>query len=192
MRVIRANDHRRMRWKNGLGETTEIAVWPEGASVDDFDWRISTARVEADGPFSPFEGIDRTLTVLHGAGLRLSVEGAGTIELSRATPPHGFAGDRPTGATLVAGPVTDLNVMTRRSRLWHRVRRLALYGSMALASDAATVLVLCTAGSAFVASGEAEVHLGLLDTAWIDAGPQSLTLTSNVANELFVIEIYPR
>lgn len=43
MRILRASDHKRMPWKNGKGETVEIAVFPEGASVDTFDWRISMA-----------------------------------------------------------------------------------------------------------------------------------------------------
>jgi len=62
MRIIRAADCLVMPWKNGGGTTTEIAVAPEGASLNDFDWRISMAHVGADGPFSSFPGIDRTLS----------------------------------------------------------------------------------------------------------------------------------
>ncbi|MBV9975040.1 MAG: HutD family protein, partial [Hyphomicrobiales bacterium] len=61
MRVLRAGQHRRMPWKNGGGETTEIIASPEGAGLDEFDWRISMARVATDGPFSRFAGVDRTL-----------------------------------------------------------------------------------------------------------------------------------
>jgi uncharacterized protein len=68
MEVRRHQDYRRMPWKNGGGETAEIAVFPEGATLDDFDWRISMATVSADGPFSLFPGVDRTLSVLEGDG----------------------------------------------------------------------------------------------------------------------------
>ena len=51
-------------WKNGGGSTTEIAIAPPGAGLDDFDWRISLATISEDGPFSVFPGIDRTL-ILH-------------------------------------------------------------------------------------------------------------------------------
>ena len=68
MRILRAESYRRMPWKNGGGETTEIAVSPEGAGLDDFDWRVSMARVESSGPFSLFAGIDRTLAILEGEG----------------------------------------------------------------------------------------------------------------------------
>ena len=47
----RSADYRRMRWKNGLGETAQIAISPDGAALDGFEWRISMAHVEADGPF---------------------------------------------------------------------------------------------------------------------------------------------
>ena len=73
MRIIRAADCRRMPWKNGRGETVEIAISPDGAGIDDFDWRLSMARVETDGPFSLFAGIDRTLAVLEGEGIFLNV-----------------------------------------------------------------------------------------------------------------------
>ncbi|MDP1908248.1 MAG: HutD family protein, partial [Hyphomicrobium sp.] len=43
MRILRAKDYRRMPWKNGGGETTEIAISPEGAALDSFDWRVSMA-----------------------------------------------------------------------------------------------------------------------------------------------------
>ncbi|MGI2035464.1 HutD family protein [Rhizobium panacihumi] len=47
-----------MPWKSGKEETTEIAVFPPDASIDDFDWRISMATVAPDDPFprSPRKG----------------------------------------------------------------------------------------------------------------------------------------
>ncbi|MBV2182925.1 MAG: HutD family protein [Rhizobium sp.] len=105
------------------GETVELAVFPPGASVGDFDWRISMASLVADGAFSLFPG-DRPDPVHPvGEGLSLSVEGHQTVDLTPGTPPHFFSPDRPTSASLTAGPVADLNVMTRRGRFAHRVTR---------------------------------------------------------------------
>ena len=123
MRILKASDYKRMPWKNGAGETVELAVFPPGASVEDFDWRISMASVAADGAFSLFPGIDRTLSILPGEGLSLSVEGHQTVDIKPDTPPYSFPADRPTSVRLTAGPVTDLNVMTRRGRFAHRVTR---------------------------------------------------------------------
>ena len=75
MRRLPQTAWRRMPWKNGAGETREIAVFPESASIDTFEWRVSTATVAQSGPFSLFPGVDRTLCVLSGAGFDLAVEG---------------------------------------------------------------------------------------------------------------------
>ncbi|MCK1744482.1 HutD family protein [Bradyrhizobium sp. 139] len=124
MKIIRAADCRTTPWKNGGGETTEIAVAPDNASLDDFDWRISMARVASDGPFSEFAGIDRSLAVTTGRGLALTIGDAADVELDGTSEPVRFAGDTPTSARLLAGPITDLNVMTRRGRFDHRLQRL--------------------------------------------------------------------
>jgi environmental stress-induced protein Ves len=82
------------------------------------------ARVASDGPFSEFAGIDRTLAVVKGAGLLLTVEDSAPVVLDRNTEPIRFPGDAPTSARLLAGDITDLNVMTRRGRFEHWLRRI--------------------------------------------------------------------
>lgn len=126
MRVLKSADHKRMAWKNGGGETVEIYVHPPGAGLSDFDWRVSMAHVASDGPFSCFEGIDRTLALLAGEGMRLAIEGLGEALLTPESPPLRFPADAPTQAALTNGPITDLNVMTRRGLLRHQVERLAV------------------------------------------------------------------
>ena len=43
-----------MPWKNGGGETTEIAVSPPGAGLDDFDWRVAWRGSKPTGRSPPF------------------------------------------------------------------------------------------------------------------------------------------
>jgi environmental stress-induced protein Ves len=124
VKIIRAVDCPTTPWKNGGGATTEIAVAPENASLDDFDWRISMARVASDGPFSEFIGIDRSLAVVAGQGLALTIGDAAAVVLDRASTPIRFAGDTPTWARLLSGEITDLNVMTRRGRFDHVLQRI--------------------------------------------------------------------
>jgi hypothetical protein len=112
-RVLSPSDYRRMPWKNGGGHTTEIAVHPPGAGFASFTWRVSMADVLQDGPFSPFSGIDRTLVLLAGAGMRLTGDGE-PLELRTTFEPVGFSGDRALTCNLVAGPVRDFNLMVRR------------------------------------------------------------------------------
>jgi environmental stress-induced protein Ves len=140
MRILKADEYRRMPWRNGRGETAEVAISPAGATLDDFDWRVSMARIDGHGPFSIFPETDRTLTVLRGDGLHLSIAGGTPIELTCDSEPLVFPGDVTADATLLGGPVTDLNVMTHRGRLKHSVRRLRIAGSVELAVEAPLTL----------------------------------------------------
>lgn len=123
MKILRASDHKQMPWKNGGGVTIEIAIHPANATVDNFDWRISTATVAQDGAFSVFPDIDRTLAVLEGNGIILSVDGVETT-LTQVSEPYSFAADAQTSARLIDGTITDLNIMTRRGAYTHEVKRI--------------------------------------------------------------------
>jgi len=104
-----------MPWKNGGGLTEEIASHPDGATLDSFAWRVSIAEVTRDGPFSRFPGIDRTIMLLEGAGMRLS---RGDREIVLRTPfePYAFDGGEEIDCALIEGPVRDFNAMVRRDR----------------------------------------------------------------------------
>ncbi len=103
-------------WKNGGGATREIACWPIGAGLDAFDWRVSVASIAADGPFSVFVGIDRHIMLLDGAGVHLrSVDGAVDHRLDVRFEPFTFDGAASVTSTLLGGPSTDFNVMSRRA-----------------------------------------------------------------------------
>ncbi|MBS0975889.1 HutD/Ves family protein, partial [Serratia rubidaea] len=100
-------------WRNGGGETREIVCQPaEGAN---FDWRASIATIAQDGPFSAFDGIDRSITLLEGDGVRLVGDG---IDHRLAMPgePFAFSGDVALQAQLLGGVSQDFNIMTRRGR----------------------------------------------------------------------------
>lgn len=120
-----------MRWKNGLGWTSEIAIAPDGAdfAAGGFDWRLSLAEVEADSEFSPLPGVDRTIGLLEGEGMILS-DAAGDTVLERRGQLHAFSGDAPVRCRLVRGACRDFNVMTRRGAWTHRVWFRPLLGPM--------------------------------------------------------------
>ncbi|MBY5360136.1 HutD family protein [Rhizobium leguminosarum] len=147
MRILRAGDHKRMPWKNGKGETVEIAVFPPDASINDFEWRISMATVAEDGPFSIFPGVDRTLAILDGNGMVLDVEGRSPVPLTTASDPLAFPADIPVAARLEDGTITDLNVMTRRDGLSHTLIRIDVDGSKTVRLSPSTCLFLCHRGA---------------------------------------------
>ena len=120
VRLLTPADYRSMPWKNGAGRTTEIAAHPPGAAFDDFAWRVSVAEVDRDGPFSRFPGVDRTIVLLEGAGMRLR-GGIRDADLTKRFAPHAFSGDEAIDCTLVDGRIRDFNVMFRRGRARGRV-----------------------------------------------------------------------
>ena len=180
--VIRSSQCKTSPWENGGGETTEIAVSPTGAGLDDFDWRVSVARVASSGPFSCFLGIDRTIAVLEGAGLRLAIDGRAPIELTSGTEPFAFAGDADVEALLVSGEVFDLNVMTRRRRFFHRLNRIEIPGSARLEATGVQTLLYCAEGEMRVQTPAGSAALGRSDAllssskgAWrLQAEPRAL------------------
>lgn len=190
MRLIRQKAYRRQPWKNGGGETIEIAIHPREATIADFDWRVSMARVEADGPFSLFKDIDRTLMILDGEGIELAVEGHPSVQIVKE--PHSFAGDAPAQARLIEGPVSDLNVMTRRGRYRHRVRTIETDGTRDFVVQSPVALLYCHEGSVSVGDEYAEpFDVAAGDTLFIEAQPNSLRLVANAPSRLFLVEIGP-
>lgn len=177
-----------MPWKNGGGVTTEIAVSPIGAGLDDFDWRVSMARVQGSGPFSQFAGIDRTLAVLEGEGIVLEIAGYPPTSINRATALFSFPADVQTSATLIGGPITDLNVMTRRGRMTHSVERLVISAPVDIRTEAGTTLILCLNGEVIVPAAE-PVRLGPLDTLLSDPDSASLLVQPVHEATMFVIRI---
>ncbi len=123
MQVIRIEDCKEAPWKNGGGTTREIAVFPSGAGVDDFLWRLSMARVERAGVFSIFPRTDRVLTVLEG-DLRLA-HGGTAVELGTASAPFAFDGEVAFVGEPLGGAAVDLNAMVRRGRYSADVSRHA-------------------------------------------------------------------
>jgi uncharacterized protein len=180
MRIIRAGDCKTTPWKNGGGSTTEIAIGPAGASLENFDWRVSMARVASDGPFSDFAGIDRTLAVVKGNGLVLTIGKDAPVTLSSGSDPVSFPGDTPTSARLTAGEITDLNVMTRRDRFRHRLTRVHKSTPCDFGDDD-IALVLSLDGETTVAFGPDSTTLDHGDAALINrttAGFRILPVTN--------------
>lgn len=105
-------------WRNGGGTTREMLAWngrePLASAAAQWLLRVSVADIDADGPFSRFEGIDRRFAVLEGEGVELIIAGRERI-IQRGDPPTAFAGEVEVGCRLLSGSTRDLNLMVRRS-----------------------------------------------------------------------------
>jgi environmental stress-induced protein Ves len=186
-RVIRNEDLDRVPWKNGGGTTAEVAAFPEGSSFETFGWRISMADVASDGPFSVFPDIDRTLIVVEGDGIELDVEGI-AYRLDRASPKLSFSGDDSTTGHLLAGPIRDLNVMTRRGHFRHRTRFVES-GVALLAEETCAAFLLALDGPFDVTLDSAIHSLHVLDTLMLEATQELILLSGS--GRAILVEIAP-
>ncbi len=146
IRIIDSRTARQLPWKNGQGVTLELAIAPSDADLSNFEWRISSARVASAGPFSHYPGIDRSLGLLSGAGLRLTLGEQPSLDLDRHNPVLSFAGELDVQAELHDGPVQDFNLMSRRGHWRHRLEYQRLQGERWL--DCSEVMfIYCMAGA---------------------------------------------
>ncbi|GAT75052.1 HutD/Ves family protein [Microbacterium hydrocarbonoxydans] len=112
MRLLARSGRSVAPWRNGGGQTSEIAVAPAASANREFDWRLSIARIDRDGDFSAYPGVDRLLMPLSEGGLELLVDG-----VRRSIPRFDvirFPGEADVSAAGVTAPSLDLNVMVNR------------------------------------------------------------------------------
>ncbi|MFE6158128.1 HutD family protein [Streptomyces sp. NPDC056486] len=188
--VLRWSEYRSMPWKNGGGTTREVAsgavqaslpTTPSKEPADGFDWRVSVADVDAGGSFSPFPGIDRVITPVEGEGMVLTVNG--TPQPVGPLSPFAFSGDAATDCRLEAGPVRNMNVMTRRGRATAHVRIISvgatreaeMASEIACAAGETLLVMAATEGITVGGPDGRETVLGRLDCVRHE-GPGALTL----------------
>lgn len=103
-----------MPWANGGGSTRQVAIDPPDGSLQrGFRWRVSCAQVASDGPFSRLLGVDRSLWLVRGSGMRLRFADREVV-LAGPMQRVDFAGEDDVRAELLGGPCEDCNVMTAR------------------------------------------------------------------------------
>lgn len=180
-RILRAAGRTPVAWRNGGGVTREIAASPAAsltAGNGAFDWRVSLADVAEDGPFSVFPGVDRTLTVVEGAGMDLMVDGEHHI-LDEPYWPHDFPGDVETDGRLLGGPVVNLNVMYRRDRT--RAETAVVRGTLRLmAPEGGAVLAVALEDGAVIDG--TDTALGCYDAVSLRSGASCVLRTQGYAS----------
>ncbi len=103
-------DYKTSRWSGGT--TTELFIWPAGASYADreFAFRISSAVVDlAESDFTPLPGVERWITPLSG-GFTLLHPGKTPTVMDPLAQPYRFSGGE---ATHCVGKATDFNLMLK-------------------------------------------------------------------------------
>ena len=117
MRRFSVDQLPREPWRNGAGWTREVC----SREVDgQLRWRVSVADITGAGPFSRFEGVDRTAVMVRGdrlclssAAVRLAFDGPGSLLQ--------FPGEWALECDAPAVPTRLLNIMVRRGSAQARV-----------------------------------------------------------------------
>lgn len=144
MRILKSENHKVMPWKNKLGVTSEIAIYPPEANFQDgnFEWRISSAKIQNKNQFSVFTGYDRLLIVIKGNGLILN-----SCDLKPLEVIH-FKGEENILCDLIDGEAIDLGVIYKRNQFSAQMKVLSFRGGSEskLKNETGTSFLFCVSG----------------------------------------------
>lgn len=188
--MLLAADRVEEPWRNGGGSTREIAALPGPHGPV---WRLSMARVEADGPFSVFSGVTRTIMVMAGDEMSLNIAG---VEVRIDSEPFTFDGGAVSYGALRGSAVTDFNVMIERGQYDSSTQRIAAGRSefdvpSDLSGFSCTVIVVAPASGAYLEIKQLgiDVALSAYDAIMIDGAtmPLHCQMTSPDSGALVVL-----
>jgi len=172
MIVQRASERAAVPWRNGLGVQYEIAC--DGSLPDDWTWRLSTADITQDVPFSSFPGVTREFCIADGNGVVLNINGVDhRCEPGSVTT---FRGDDVVFATLIDGPMRALNLMVRDGSP-ARPLRITRVGKHIVQCQAIVAIM----GPALVEVANQVVELGPLDAIITREGMDAVVRLGEVA-----------
>jgi uncharacterized protein len=199
VRVVTRAQWVRSPWKNGKGVTYEIARGQLGLSADPdgvYHWRLSVAEIAEPADFSAFDGYERFLGVIEGAGITMTLPGAA---VPKAIPCFGsivFDGALAVRARPTDGLTRDINLMVLRARARFEAEITECPTKMLKPDPAAAVnLFVCLRGSARIYASERPEQVLQLHDSLLLAGPDSdskLTLLASAEGAIFGARIYAR
>lgn len=185
LQILRATDYRQVPWKNGGGVTREVFVsWQDTRHLE-WDWRVSIATIAVSGPFSNFPSVDRSIAVLDGNGMRLTMPNEPTVSLEQNSEPFAFAGEAAVACEVHSGVTTDLNVMTLRNKFRHSLRK----GFYNCQNQSCTNIVVANENFSIDQSGDDQLINRFDAMMWV--GKCDFSILSEVAPRLFHICIVP-
>jgi environmental stress-induced protein Ves len=186
--LLRGRERQAQPWKNGGGFTSEVAVFPCGAGLDMFDWRVSIATVSVSGPFSCFSGVDRILAVIDGQ-LDLHIDDPrSTIRLAPDSLSYAFPGDIAVTGEPVGGPATDLNLMIHRGRWKGAMERIASPCSHRLAFGSGCAIILFT-GEGSMRCRDDVVAVQPFDALHMEVTNEPILLDSG--SDVYIVSLTP-
>ncbi|KAI9003697.1 hypothetical protein BC832DRAFT_87777 [Gaertneriomyces semiglobifer] len=131
LQVLTEKNYVRMPWKNGLGETHQMAIYPNSANfeTDDFVWRLALSEIRDSCSFSVFPGYDNALLLLPDestttrsrrnsvtAPVALHHNDEATPKPLRPLIPYTYRGEWPTTCRIRTGPIRHLALIANREK----------------------------------------------------------------------------
>ena len=182
-------------WKNGRGMTRtlltqSVASRHPAGEPPPWSWRISVAELQANGPFSVFDDVDRTLVLLSGGELILH-RPDGRAVLDRPGAQVSFRGEESIQATITPAPAQALNVMARRGSVRSTVRVIS--GHPGATPEQHSGTEEHTEGQGSPQTTAAFVVAGRYEIAAFDASGRCQTLTLHAGEGAAINRsVYPR
>ena len=165
-----------MKWKNGRGETSEIARFP---GEDPFLWRLSMAPVIENGPFSLFPNYDRYITLVEGKGLKLKDKVIHIGEVLK------FLGDENISGELINGKIVDLNLIVKRNQVQAKYEVIKLSKDpYSFSKQSKLAFIFCLSGQLSISNG---ITVKEKDTLKIDELKEKLVIKSMGQESSFVL-----
>ena len=165
-----------MKWKNGRGETSEIARFP---AEDPFLWRLSMAPVIENGPFSLFPNYDRYITLVEGKGLKLKDKVIHIGEVFK------FSGDENISGELINGKIVDLNLIVKSNQVQAKYEVIKLSKDpYSFSKQSKLALIFCLSGQLNISGG---ITVKEKDTLKIDELKEKLVVNSWDQESSFVL-----
>jgi environmental stress-induced protein Ves len=187
LKLLRQADYPSQPWKNGKGHSRRIASFPEGAGFgDNLLWQLSLPVIAADSPFSAFPGFDRQFMILSGKGVTLDflqpAEGiAFSKTVDKALQAFAFRGEWPAECRLLAGPVEDFSLLTRRGHVAARLEMRAIHALSVVEKTADDTLLIYTARGSLRVLGQGDAAVLAEQDTLLDAAGKAATFALSPA-----------
>lgn len=193
MSTIRFRDIKATPWKNGQGQTWEIAQEAGIAVEHPFRWRLSRAGIDRTSWFSAYPGVRRWLALAAGGALELRIDERPPHMLERIGHWIAFDGEARVESVPLDGPVQDFNLMIADPALDAQMLHRPLTGSMVLMPESGVITVFHLLDGHAQLQGNPAVKLLPADTRLIRGDQPGAQIQRIVGGgDALIIRIFPR
>ncbi|EPJ48931.1 MAG: hypothetical protein OFPII_04070 [Osedax symbiont Rs1] len=198
-RLYKEQHYKLSKWKNGRGDTLELASDSELAKNGAFDWRLSIATLSGDSQYSCFNGIDRSQILLQGERVVLSIgnaETANQIKLNRYDKAV-FSGAEQVSCQLLGCTIAKMfNLMTAAHSYSHLLSIHQLSAQMPIVTACDTLLIFSVSDALQVQVSGRETALQWHEMLRIEQPAlQAIALDNRAStdlNTIIIVELFKR